>query len=399
MQVQTPEFNHGPCSGIRVLEFSSMVAGPLAGQNLGDLGADVIKIEGLVGDTARMMGPPFRAGLSGFFTQMNRNKRSIVIDLKSEQGKQIVRELVKQSDVVIENFRAGVMDGLGLGYDDLKLINPKLIFVAISGFGPTGPYSELPVYDLVIQGMSGMMPIQGTVEQPKMFQTVMADKNAAITAASCTLAALLARERFGVGQRVDVPMLDAFAQLTMPDVVCTEAFQPPEKFERNYPDLFRTWKTRDGWIVGVAIEDHQFAGICKALECEQLVDEPQFKTIIDRFVNFAAMVEALEQHMVNWNSADIVRRAREFGAPFAPVYTMNEFLEDPQVKHNRTVFTAEDANGGDTLYVRHPGHYSETPATLRRHAPRFGEHTNEILLSAGFNSEQIETMRQNKVVA
>jgi len=399
MQVQTPDFNRGPCSGIRVLEFSSMVAGPLAGQNLGDLGADVIKIEGLVGDTARMMGPPFRAGLSGFFTQMNRNKRSIVIDLKSEQGKQIVRELAKEADVVIENFRAGVMDGLGLGYDDLKQINPKLIFVAISGFGPTGPYAELPVYDLVIQGMSGMMPIQGTVAQPRMFQTVMADKNAAITAASCTLAALLARERFGVGQRVDVPMLDAYAQLTMPDVVCTESFQPPEKFERNYPDLFRTWKTKDGWVVGVAIEDRQFVGICKALECDELVDEPQFKTIIDRFVNFSAMVEALEKHMGRWNSADVVARAREFGAPFAPVYTVNEFLEDPQVKHNRTVFTAEDASGGDTLYVRHPGHYSETPATLRRHPPRFGEHTNEILLSAGFNSEQIDALRHNKVVA
>jgi len=399
MQVQTPDFNRGPCSGIRVLEFSSMVAGPLAGQNLGDLGADVVKIEGLVGDTARMMGPPFRAGLSGFFTQMNRNKRSIVVDLKSEQGKDIVRQLAKTADVVIENFRAGVMDGLGLGYDDLKAINPKLIFVAISGFGPDGPYSELPVYDLVIQGMSGMMPIQGTQAEPKMFQTVMADKNAAITAASCTLAALLARERFGVGQRVDVPMLDAYAQLTMPDVVCTESFQPPEKFERNYPDLFRTWKTRDGWVVGVAIEDRQFVGICKALDCEHLIDEPQFKTIVDRFVNFTAMTDALDKFMLNWDAADVVRRARENGAPFAPVYTMNEFLEDPQVKHNRTVFTANDSNGGETLYVRHPGHYSETPATLRRHAPRFGEHTNEILAAAGFSDEQIDLLRGSKIVA
>jgi crotonobetainyl-CoA:carnitine CoA-transferase CaiB-like acyl-CoA transferase len=399
MQVQTPDFNRGPCSGIRVLEFSSMVAGPLAGQNLGDLGADVIKIEGLVGDTARMMGPPFRAGLSGFFTQMNRNKRSIVVDLKSDEGKQIVRTLAQSADVVIENFRSGVMDSLGLGYDDLKAINPKLIFVAISGFGPTGPYSELPVYDLVIQGMSGMMPIQGSIEQPKMFQTVMADKNAAITAASCTLAALLARERFGVGQRVDVPMLDAYAQLTMPDVVCTETFQPPEKFERNYPDLFRTWKTKDGWVVGVAIEDRQFAGICKALECEHLIDEAQFKTIVDRFVNFTAMTDALDKYMLNWNSADVVTRARANGAPFAPVYTMNEFLEDPQVKHNRTVFTANDTNGGETLYVRHPGHYSETPATMRRHAPRFGEHTNEILAEAGFSADRIEALRSSKVVA
>jgi crotonobetainyl-CoA:carnitine CoA-transferase CaiB-like acyl-CoA transferase len=251
----------------------------------------------------------------------------------------------------------------------------------------------------VIQGMSGMMPIQGSEAEPKMFQTVMADKNAAITAVSCTLAALLARERFGVGQRVDVPMLDAFAQLTMPDVICTETFQPAEKFERNYPDLFRTWKTRDGWVVGVAIEDRQFIGICKALECEHLIDEPQFKTIVDRFVNFSAMTAALDKYMLNWDSAEVVRRAREHGAPFAPVYTMQEFIEDPQVKHNRTVFTATDPQGGDMLYVRHPGHYSETPATLRRHPPRFGEHTNEILLSAGYTQGQIEALRGSKVVA
>lgn len=398
MDIAATGDTRGPCSGITVLEFSSMLAGPLCGQNLGDLGADVIKIESAGGDTARRMVPPWREGLTGFFAQLNRNKRSLVLDLKSDEGKAIVRQLVARADVVLENYRIGVMDRLGLGYDALREINPRLVYVAISGFGPDGPYANLPVYDLVIQGMSGMMWEQAVNGEPRMFRSVMADKCVAITAASATLAALLARERHGVGQRVDVPMLDAYAQLTLPDLICTESFQPREDFESNMPDLYRTWKTADGFVVGITIEDHQFAGLCRGLECEHLLDDPRFQGVGARFAHYAALIEALQAEIVKWPTDEMIRRARANDAPFAPVLTVAEFLDDPQVAHNRTVFRANDPQGGEALYIRHPGHYAETPATLRRHPPRLGEHTDDILRELGYTDAQMQGLRERQVV-
>jgi crotonobetainyl-CoA:carnitine CoA-transferase CaiB-like acyl-CoA transferase len=399
MKIASPEEQIGPCAGFTVLDFSTMVSGPLCGQNLGDLGADVIKIESLGGDTARWLGPPERAGLNGFFTQLNRNKRSIALDLKSEQGRGIAQQLGRAADVVIENFRPGVADRLGIGYEQLSENNPGLVYISISGFGPDGPYAGQPVYDLVIQGMSGMMPIQGGDGPPEMLKSVIADKNAAITAASSALAALLARERNnGQGQHVQVPMLNAYAQLTMPDNLTPESFQPKPEFEGVVPNIYQVWDCADGHMVGVVILDKQYQGLCDVLGREDLAADERFTAIGARLQNNEALNEILAEEFRKWPRAELLQKLREKEVPFAPVYDIHEFMADPQVIHNRTVFDAEDPQGGTTRYIGHPGVYEKTPATLRRHPPRYGEHTDQILKEAGFSEEQVAGWRESGVI-
>jgi crotonobetainyl-CoA:carnitine CoA-transferase CaiB-like acyl-CoA transferase len=400
MQVTSVENNAGPLKGIKVLEISSMIAGPICGQALGDLGADVIKVEGVGGETARFLGPPFREGLSGFYAQYNRNKRSIAIDLKSDAGRQIVHDLVRDMDVVLENFRNGVLDKLGIGYDALKAINPSLIFVSISGFGPSGPYADLPAYDVLIQGMTGFMPVQGTDEEPQMIQTTVVDKSVGLNAVSCTLAALYSRDaNNGAGQRVDVPMLDGFAQVVMPDLVSPYSFQPKEEFESTMPDLFRRFKTLDGYVVGLLLEDKQIEGLSRGLGCINLLEDDRFTTSLDRITNYDDYVVALEAIFADWETEKLIEIARANGVPLAPVYNIDQAMADPQVQHNGTVFSADDPKAGEAVYVRHCGHYEKSPASLRLHPPRLGEHTQDILNSLGYSEDRIQALREANSVA
>ncbi len=400
MQEADPSELIGPCAGFRVLEFGTMVSGPLAAQNLGDLGADVIKVETLLGDTARWTGPPERDGINGFFSQFNRNKRAISVDLKSEAGQKIVQKLALTADVMIVNYRPGVMDRLGLGYERLSKDNPGLVYVSVSGFGPDGPYSEQPVYDLVTQGMSGAMPAQGEEGAPQMIRSVIADKTSAITAASAALAALLARERNGgEGQQVHVPMINAYAQLTLPDMMSQEAFRPKSDAEPIIPNIFHVWNCADGYLVGMPIEDKQYASLCKALGREDLAQDERFSTIGARLANTDEMIKLIDAELGQWKWREALDHLHKHDVPFAPVYDLEDFMNDPQVKHNRTVFDAEDPRGGTMRYVRHPGVYEKTPATLRRHPPRYGEHSEEILQEAGYSAEQIAALKADQVVA
>ena len=322
------------------------------------------------------------------------------MDLKSGQGQEIAQHLARTADVVIENFRPGVADRLGIGYDQLKQENPGLVYISISGFGPDGPYAGQPVYDLVIQGMSGMMPIQGGDGPPQMLKSVIADKNAAITAASCALAALLARERNnGLGQHVQVPMINAYAQLTMPDNMTTESFQPKPEFEGTIPDMFRVWECSDGHMVGMVILDKQYQSLCRCLGREDLAQDERFVELGARMQNNHALNDILAEEFRKWPHQELLQKLREQEVPFAPVYDVQDFMADPQVAHNRTVFDAEDPQGGTTRYIRHPGVYEKTPATLRRHPPRYGEHTDEILREAGFSVEQVAGWREATVIA
>jgi len=400
MEKVHPDEAKGPCAGFRVLEFGTMVSGPLAGQSLGDLGADVIKVETLMGDTARWTGPPERDGINGFFSQFNRNKRAISVDMKTEQGISIVRNLALSADVIICNYRPGVADRLGFGYESLREENPGLIFVSVSGFGPDGPYADQPVYDLVVQGMSGTMPAQGASGPPQMIQSVIADKTTAITAASAALAALLARERnSGEGQHVQVPMLDAYAQLTLPDMMTLKAFGPEENANAPIPNIFNVWSCKDGYLVGMPIEDKQYANLCTALGREDLATDERFQNLGQRLANTDAMIEVIDAEFSKWSWREALEALHDNDVPFAPVYDLDDFLEDPQVKHNGTIFSAEDPRGGSTYFVRHPGVYEKTPASLRRHPPRYGEHTEEILHEAGYDGEQIAALRSDQVVA
>ena len=400
MDQVSPDEAKGPCAGFRVLEFGTMVSGPLAGQTLGDLGADVIKVETLLGDTARWTGPPEREGINGFFSQFNRNKRALSVDLKSERGIVLVQRLAQSADVVVCNYRPGVAERLSIGYEQLSKDNPGLVFVSISGFGPDGPYADQPVYDLVTQGMSGTLPAQGDDGLPRMIRSVIADKTTAITAASAALGALLARERNGgQGQHVHVPMMNAYAQLTLPDLMTPETFRPKEAGEPLIPNIFHVWTCADGYLVGMPIEDKQYANLCRALDREDLAEDERFRELSTRLANTDLMIELIDAEFGRWPWREALARLQEHDVPFAPVYDLEDFMNDPQVKHNRTVFDAEDPRGGTTRFVRHPAIYEKSPASLQRHPPRYGEHTRDILSEAGYSEAEIGELFSTGIVA
>jgi crotonobetainyl-CoA:carnitine CoA-transferase CaiB-like acyl-CoA transferase len=390
----------GPLAGIRVLDLSTVVSGPLCTQILGDLGAEVIKVESPRGDTTRMMGPPFKDGLTPLFAQVNRNKRGIAVDLKQADGQAVVRRLAGAADVLVENFRPGVMERLNLGYDTLARINPALIYVGISGFGPDGPYREFPAYDMVIQAMSGFAPLQGDGE-PLLIRNIIADKASGMTAAYAVMAALFQRQRGAAkGQKIDVPMLDAYAAFVLPDAFGAETFPPAEGFSLpvKAADLYRCWKTKDGYVAIVIIEDHQFHAVCRAVDREDLANDERYATLFQRIASSEELFRLFEGELAQWTTAELVARARRFGAPLAPVYGIREFIGDPQVQANRTVLETEEPGIGCMRLLRNPVRFGAAPTSLRRLPPRLGQHTDDVLRDAGYDTEEIASLRNSGAV-
>jgi crotonobetainyl-CoA:carnitine CoA-transferase CaiB-like acyl-CoA transferase len=390
----------GPLAGIRVLDLSTVVSGPFCTQILGDLGADVVKIESPGGDTSRRLGPPFRAGLSGFFAAFNRNKRSLVLDLKREEAQAVARRLAARADVFVENFRPGVTARLGLDYESLEPANPGLVYVSVNGFGDEGPYRDLPAYDTVIQGLSGFLPTQGGDGPPLLVKGILADKTTSLTAAWATLAALFARERNGGrGQRVVVPMLDAYSSFVLADVLHARAFVAEDAAERpRLPDVHRVWQTADGHVVVLVIEDHQFQGLCRALARDDLIEDPRCATLLQRIANLPELLGILGDELRKWPTAEVVERGRRFGAPVAPVHDVESFLRDPQVAANRTVFEIDDEQAGPLRLLRSAPRFSHTPSDVRHGPPRLGEHGDALLREAGFRDDEIRALREQKVV-
>mgnify|MGYP003667419748 CR=1 FL=1 len=403
MDIKLSDTPQGPLQGIRVIDITSMITGPLCSQQLGDLGADVIKIEPTHGEISRWMSPPQKAGLTGFYTQMNRNKRSLALDLKNPQGIAIVKKLAATADILVENFRGGVPDRLGIGYEELRKLNEKLIYVSITGFGPTGPYSHKPAYDPIAQGLVGMMHIQGMPfgGKPQLIQSAIVDKTTATTAAGVAMAALYARDRpggTGKGQRVDVPMIDAWATNSLADMMPVDSFVPNDMQDPTPLAVLRTFETRDGFVVGMALQDNHFTNLCTALECTELLEREGMRNVGERIGDFGPWLDAIGEVMKRFTTSELLSRLDAVGVPFGRVKTVREFAEDPQAKHNRTIFDADHPEAGTLRYVRYPGHLSETPAALYRHPPRLGEHSEAILREAGFSDAEIENLLQENVV-
>jgi crotonobetainyl-CoA:carnitine CoA-transferase CaiB-like acyl-CoA transferase len=384
---------NGPLAGTRVLDLSTVVSGPLCTQILGDLGADVVKVESPVGDTSRYLGGVRKADMTGFFVQWNRNKRSVVLDLKKDVAQTAVRRLARSADVLVENFRPAVMARLGLGFETLARENPRLVYVSINGFGSDGPDAGSPAYDMVIQARAGFAKLLGSESAPKLISNLVADKTSALTAAWATLAALLAREKTGRGQHVEVPMLDAFASFVLPDVLGARAFGDPPAAAAAGQGLYRAWETADGHVVVVVIEDRQFEAVCRTIGRDDLVGEPRYATLLGRLGNAPELFAMLEGELRRWKTAELVERARRFGAPLAAVNGLAEFLTDAQVRANHTVLEVERPETGPVPVLRSAPRFSATPSDAPRPPPLLGEHTTEVLHEAGFTDAEIAALR------
>lgn len=385
-----------PIAGIKVVEMATNASGPFCGQILGDLGADVIKIEAITGDVSRHA-PPFHKGQSGQFSQWNRNKKSIGIDVKNPRGLEIAKNILSTADVFFENMRPGVADSIGLGYEALKEINPGIIYLSINGFGNTGPYKKLPAYDPVVQGLTGFMYVQGIHGQPEPVRGGVVDKITGMSGALAIVAALYHRlANNGVGQQINVNMLDAYSAYILPEHMGVYTFSGSA--DKSSPmNIFHLLKAKDGYLTGL-IQKTQLEAACNAFGRTDLLTDPRFESVSGVFINQEQLIEEFSKVTVNMTKAEIFEIVQKYQLPLAPVNTFEEYFEDPQVKHNQSYVDFPDEELGPLRLINSFAKFGSTPATIRSRPPKLGEQTHEILQAQGLSDEDIASLRDAKVI-
>jgi crotonobetainyl-CoA:carnitine CoA-transferase CaiB-like acyl-CoA transferase len=393
----------GALEGVKVVELAQIMAGPTCGMLLADMGADVIKVEKLPGgDDTRSYSEPQIRGESAAFMILNRNKRGIAVNLKTPGGLEVVKRLLADADVVTENYRKGTLEKLGLGYDVLQALNPRLVYCAISGYGRTGPYADKGGFDLIAQGFAGLMSVTGEPGGPPVKSgTPVADINAGIFAALGIVSALLARARTGRGQMVETSLMEAGIQQTYWQAAiyfATGVNPGPSGSAHILTAPYQAFPTADGWINLGGANQSNWERIVKAIGMPELGADARFKTNTDRMRNLAALTPLLADALKKKPSAHWIAEFEAAGVPVGPVNRIGDMLADPQVKARDMVVETEHPKAGRVKAIGHPIKFTGTPGEMKRPAPLLGEHTREVLGGLGYSAAEIEGLAREGAV-
>lgn len=381
--------NAAPLTGLRVLDLSVMISGPLAGMILADQGADVIKIESPgLGDLMRLLGSS-KGGVTGIYLNNNRGKRSLVLDLKQPAGVDVLKRLVASADVLIQNFRPGAMARLGLDYETLSALNPDLIYVSISGYGPDGPSSHRRVYDNVIQAASGFAAVQTdpASSKPTMFRMLVCDKITAYTAAQAITSALFARATGKArGQHIELAMLDAGIAFLWPDAAMDEVLLDEDAHRApTIGSNYGATELADGFVSASAVSDAEFRGLCAAFGHPEMGTDPRFATTADRMRHVGDMLTLFREYASATPVATFLERAEEHDVPASAILGMKDLPDDPQVRHNAVFVEREHPKAGRTREPRPAARFSATPQRPGGFAPLYGEHSDAIVAELGLD--------------
>ena len=377
-----------------------MVSGPIATMILADQGADVIKIESPAGDHMRRVGTKHKGMTSSFLT-CNRGKRSMCVDVKQSKGLALVLELVKSADVLVQNFRPGVIERMGLGEDRVRELKPDIIYLSISGFGKNGPHAHQRVYDPVIQALSGLADVQRDQKTgvPRMVRTIICDKTTALTAAHAITTALFYREKTGEGQTMDLAMLDTMVGFLWPETMGSLSFvgkeQDPAHSQKS-PDL--VFKTADGYITAGANSDSEWEGMCNALNRPDLICDPRFKTAQARSENIAQRRQIVSDEISSWVSEKILERFDLGGVASAPILTRIDLINNPQIIENKILTIIKDEILGDVRVPRPPVQHSGQPTCVRKLAPFQGADNRALMLELGYKEPEINQYVRDEIL-
>src|SRR3954451_4152228 len=386
----------GPLNGYRIIDLTSNVSGPLATMILADQGADVIKVEAPTRGDSTRSGANRRGGFTAGFLNNNRNKRSIVLDLKQPAALEAVKRLAAGADVFVQNFRPGVADRIGVGEAAIRAVAPNIVYVSISGFGEKGPYAQAPAYDPVIQGFSGLATVQAGSdrERPRLLRTILPDKLTAITASQAITAALLARERAGEGQHVRLSMLEAVVAFLWASDMSGQTFvgdEPTEQEAASTIDLI--YETADGYITAAVVTDRQWVGLTRALDKPEWLEDERFQTPSLRAQNIDARLQMTQDVLTGGPSAEWLEKLTQADVPCGPVLTRSQLIRHPHVAALELLEEYDHPEAGRLRQARNAARFEGTPASIRLPAPPLGEHTEAVLGEIGYSAGQIADLR------
>ena len=386
----------GPLTGVRVVDCTTVVLGPWAAQQLGDLGADVVKIEPPEGDTTRQLGPMRNPDMGAFYLAVNRNKRSIVLDLKQESARRVLRRLAEGADVLLHNYRPQAARRLGMSYEAFRAVNPGIVYVGTYGFRAAGPYGDKPAYDDIIQAASGLASLQAALfGEPKYVPTIVADKTSSMTVLVAVLAALYHKARTGEGQEVEVPMLESLAAWVMVEHLYGETFVPPVEsvgYKRVLNRYRRPFKTKDGYLAILPYTDQNWRDFFIIAGRQDLLDDPRFKTLGTRLRHIEILYEELGKIATTRTNAEWLAELDRRNIPAMVVNSLESLLRDPHLEATGFWQIVEHPTEGTMRLPGIPAAYSKTPAAIRRLPPRLGEHSVEILREAGLSPAEVDAL-------